>query len=607
MFAWHSVHRENIMKPVKITSASSLFGLLLFPLLAVSQITETKIIAHDGGEAEYFGISVSIDGDRATVGATSAYYRPSLYVYRLENRAEAVDAWILDEKLRHDGWLSGGAMISGDYLLAGGECDSVHVYRRFETGWVQEGSLARRFLHNYCRRGYSFFEDVALVGATSESVFVFRQIGVEWIIEASLASGLLPAIVSFGSSVSVTSGRVIVSAATSDEHGDGSGSAYIFKREGTTWVKEALLTASDASSLDYFGGSVSISGDYAIVGASGAEDYGIRSGAAYVFRRDGSTWIEEARLTASDGAAYDWFGSSVSISGDYALVGAYAYHPGVFDGIGSAYLYKREGTNWIEVAKLTASDGHENNFFGYSVSLSGNHAIVGAYFDTNENGWEAGAAYVYSGFTGTCNDYTNLRAHCDEGSTVTARVVLQNNIGHSGETVLFDIDGSTFPATIVDNGISSRASISVPGLGPGPHTVSLLDPPGCFTPKVVTCGSGNNDPAWDEDEARWRAEILESNTNSSPTTSLLGNFPNPFNPSTTINYQLGEDALVTLKIYNTLGQEVITLVNELQSSGNKSATWNGRNKTGSVVASGIYIYRLAADNVVLSEKMLFMK
>jgi plastocyanin len=90
-------------------------------------------------------------------------------------------------------------------------------------------------------------------------------------------------------------------------------------------------------------------------------------------------------------------------------------------------------------------------------------------------------------------------------------------------------------------------------------------------------------------------------------TKLLGNYPNPFNPSTTIRYTLAEEAYVTLKIYNTLGQEVATLANELQTAGDKSAVWNGTNQEGARVSSGIYIYRIQAGDFVRTQRMILMK
>ena len=143
---------------------------------------------------------------------------------------------------------------------------------------------------------------------------------------------------------------------------------------------EFKLTASDAAAHDRFGQSVSIDGDYAIVGANGNDDAGTGSGSAYIFVRSGTNWTQQAKLTASDAAEGDHFGTSVSISGDYAIVGAHANDDGGSYS-GSAYIFVRSGTNWTEQAKLTASDANGADEFGISVSIDGDYAIVGAYRD----------------------------------------------------------------------------------------------------------------------------------------------------------------------------------------------------------------------------------
>ena len=102
-----------------------------------------------------------------------------------------------------------------------------------------------------------------------------------------------------------------------------SGSAYVFTRTGTTWTEQAKLTASDGAADDRFGSSVAIAGDTIVVGAYWDDDNGSDSGSAYVFTRTGTTWTEQAKLTASDGAADDQFGRSVAIAGDTIVVGAW--------------------------------------------------------------------------------------------------------------------------------------------------------------------------------------------------------------------------------------------------------------------------------------------
>ena len=156
---------------------------------------------------------------------------------------------------------------------------------------------------------------------------------------------------------------------------------------------EIKLTVNDAAAEDHFGRSVSVSGDYAIVGAPHDDDGGYSSGSAYIFKRNGFTFTEQAKLTAGDGAEYDYFGYSVAISGDYAIVGAYGDDDGG-ESSGSAYIFKREGDTWTEQAKLTAGDASSEDYFGYSVAISGDYAIVGAYGD-DDGGESSGSAYIF--------------------------------------------------------------------------------------------------------------------------------------------------------------------------------------------------------------------
>ncbi|MCU0389453.1 MAG: SusF/SusE family outer membrane protein, partial [Chitinophagaceae bacterium] len=167
-----------------------------------------------------------------------------------------------------------------------------------------------------------------------------------------------------GAPVSVTSGQT------------GRGKASIFT-EGTNTNWD--LQAADGAAGERFGSSVSISGDYAVVGANFADISGREEqGAAYVFRRASSTqWLQEAKITAPDGTAYDYFGHSVSISGNTIVVGAYGHEFGPNASQGAAYVFTRSGTTWPLQAKLIASDGSSSDNFGNSVSIAGDYVIVG--------------------------------------------------------------------------------------------------------------------------------------------------------------------------------------------------------------------------------------
>ncbi len=242
--------------------------------------------------------------------------------------------------------------------------------------------------------------DYAIIGAEDEddngsksgSAYIFERSGNNWTQQAKLTANDGAAFDYFGVSVSISGDYAIVGADGDDDNGNSSGSAYIFERSGNNWTQQAKLTASDGVNDDDFGYSVSISGDYAIVSADNNNN-GYNSGSAYIFERSGTNWTQQAKLIADDGAAFDFFGLSVSISGDYAIMGAYRDDDNGSSS-GSAYIFERSGTNWTQQAKLTANDGATSDFFGYSVAISGDYAIMGAYGD-DDNGLTSGSAYIF--------------------------------------------------------------------------------------------------------------------------------------------------------------------------------------------------------------------
>ncbi len=183
----------------------------------------------------------------------------------------------------------------------------------------------------------------------------------------------------FGISLSIKGDVAIVGARENDDTGVDSGSVYIYRNNGTIWVQEAKLLPSDGAAGDWFGQSVSICGEpgneVLIVGANG-DNSGTNSGKVYFFRYDPDLpgWKEEARLVASDSAAGDRFGNSVSISSvpgnELAIVGAHMDTDNGPDS-GSAYIYRKIGENWVEEQKLLPSDGAAGDLFGVIVSISG--------------------------------------------------------------------------------------------------------------------------------------------------------------------------------------------------------------------------------------------
>jgi len=234
-------------------------------------------------------------------------------------------------------------------------------------------------------------------GYDSGSAYIFQEVspGV-WQQVAKLTASDGATWDSFGYSVAISGDKVIVGAYGDDDKGPSSGSAYIFQEMSPgTWQQVAKLIGLDGATEDYFGSSVAISGDKAIVGAYGDDDKGPSSGSAYIFQEmSPGTWQQVAKLMASDGATMDYFGYSLAIDGDTALVGA-RYDDDKGNSSGSVYIFKEVGSGtWQQVTKLTASDGAAVDMFGESVAISGDRAIVGARGD-DDKGYEAGSAYIF--------------------------------------------------------------------------------------------------------------------------------------------------------------------------------------------------------------------
>ena len=153
--------------------------------------------------------------------------------------------------------------------------------------------------------------------------------------------------------------------------------------------EDAKLLPGDGAAEDFFGISIALSGDVAVVGAYGDDDDGTDSGSAYLF--DTTTGEQIAKLLPNDGAAHDWFGLNVAISGDTAIVGAYGDGDNGTNS-GSAYLF--DTITGEQIAKLLPNDGAASDLFGSSIAISGDTAIVGAYLD-DDNGTDSGSAYVF--------------------------------------------------------------------------------------------------------------------------------------------------------------------------------------------------------------------
>lgn len=234
------------------------------------------------------------------------------------------------------------------------------------------------------------------VGANADqgSAYVFSRDGGVWTQHVKLTATDGAASDFFGFSVSI-SGNIAVAGTAPLTTGPRQGAAYVFVRNGSLWNQEARLTANDSTEDDFFGRSVAISGASVVIGA-GRANVGANpsQGGAYIFVRTGGIWTQQAKLLANDGLAYDWFGYSVAIWGNAVAIGA-RYDNGVYYAQGSAYVFLRNGGVWTQVAKLTASDAVEGDLFGESVAIGLAGAVVGAAYADVSPSVDRGSAYIF--------------------------------------------------------------------------------------------------------------------------------------------------------------------------------------------------------------------
>ena len=232
-------------------------------------------------------------------------------------------------------------------------------------------------------------------------MYVFERMGGLWMEVQKLVAANGEALDAFGTALALSGATALVGAPLGDGAAADSGAVYVFELQPAGWVQTAVLTAGDGDAGDRFGGSVSLSGDTAWIGASlddvdgpgGPPPVLIDAGSAYAFERTGGVWSEDAKLVPAGASAFDRFGTSVSVSGETALVGA-SFGEGEVPNSGAAHVFERVASVWTEAAVLAPGDGAGLDRFGIAVAIDGDTAVVGADL-ADDAALDAGAAVVY--------------------------------------------------------------------------------------------------------------------------------------------------------------------------------------------------------------------
>ncbi|MFH1107819.1 MAG: hypothetical protein V1790_01285 [Planctomycetota bacterium] len=321
-------------------------------------VQQQKLVPSDLQPGSSFGWKVAIDGNVAMVTAPNDSGAGAVYVFGWNGAT-----WAQHQKL-----------LPTDPVVAGGFGVSVAI---------NEDVVA-----------IGLMGDVFFGKTRPGAIYVFRWNGSSWLQEERLAPPEVGVFDRFGTSVAVSAGVIVGGAPGTG----GGGAAYVFRWDGASWVQEQKLTASDRASPANFGRSVATYQNVLVVGAYSADGAFVGSGKAYVYRFNGSTWGDEQKLNPPTEVRYRSFGYSVSVLGDRLFVGATgAGTPGPASG--AVYLYTLRGAEWVESLELIPSDGEASDGFGGAVSLGVDLAIVGASGTDDACSGDpfcsSGSAYIY--------------------------------------------------------------------------------------------------------------------------------------------------------------------------------------------------------------------
>ena len=394
------------------------------------QLLDTSLI-----QRASFGNHVAIDGNYAVVTGGIARH-PTLNsdvsvlsVYQFDGTEWGYHQTLFSEDAFSYNKLDGQIDIGNSRIVAGAPSvgsGAVVYFTQMGTDWVEQGQL----FHSSTTAGFGAifgsyvkqFNDVLVVADTREraesgnlpflpqSIYIFRNNGSEWIADDTLSVSTGDLGTSFGSSTATHEDIIVVgdplfSAGTNVTR---EGAAYVYDYNGTSWELSQRLEAGPyADANDRLGTSVATDGNTIVVGAV-RDTVGtvVSAGAAYVFRKQNDDWELAQRLVASDGMQQDYFGQTLALEGDHLIVGApNDFRPNFVNAGGYAYYFRFNGTEWTEEAKLILPNAVSDDRFGWSVDISGNWVIIGAPGRTPITTFR-GEAYIY--------DLTNLTSTASE-------------------------------------------------------------------------------------------------------------------------------------------------------------------------------------------------
>jgi hypothetical protein len=348
----------------------------------------TQQASFAGASNAFFGYAVSIDADTAVVGAMNDNStKGAAYVYVRNGTTWSQQQMITAADGAANDEFGYAVALSGDRLLvnAAGKASSqgyVYAFTRTNGVWTQQaeftagdGAAGDGFGTALALRGTT-----AVIGANGKALltgatYFFAVQGASWNQQLEFAGQGVGDSYGFSVALSQDGSTAVVGAYGANTE---TGKAYVYTPSASTWSQQAILTATVGAQHDRFGYSVSVDGSLAMIGAYGHNG---NQGAAYVFARNASGWFQQSFLSAQDGAANDFFGYAVALTGNNAVIGAYE-KSGIF-GPGEAYAFSLSGSQWAQTKIVPTTAGQ---YFGYSVGISGVTIAVGGFGASNDSG-----------------------------------------------------------------------------------------------------------------------------------------------------------------------------------------------------------------------------
>ncbi len=385
---------------------------------------QARLLASDGGDNDNFGVTVALEGDMALVGAPNNAVtmggQGAAYAFTRSGTTWTQQPRLLAVQPAADDHFGNAVAISGNTALIGAyqknfgngattiaDCGAVYAFTLTAQGWsqVEEFFPPNPAVGGHFGVSLAVSGDTAVVGASLglfqtgtelHSAYVFERL-TDWEVVRQFGPELGATNDGFGYAVALSGDTVLVGAYRADAAAADQGAAFAFVLHDSRHIGQQKLIAPDGATFDQFGNAVALDGDTLVIGAQ-LDDVGANGnqGSAYVFTRNGTTWTFQQKLNAPDGATDDWFGRSVTVSGNTAAIGSHQSDIGMTISQGAVYVFTRQGTTWTFQQKLTANDGARSDLFGVSVALENDTLVAGAYqASVGTNGLQ-GAAYVFT-------------------------------------------------------------------------------------------------------------------------------------------------------------------------------------------------------------------